>query len=254
MSLNEIDSEKQNDSLNEIDSEKQNDIKKQTEHIFNICEKPVMNFISHFLSETTNILFKDDVPTFSEPLIIKPISDFDKDKVIVFQLKAFENINEYNINRKDDIMSVIEYTEIKEAIGFLFYAVKNVYGPIVSETLINNKPMLNNILELDDNNWVFYPKYVNNTTLKINFLKQSIENIHSLKKENKDNKPFLDNLYEEYIKINSILIKIEEDTDFLENEIKNDIEINENYTDKPVIGIIFNLINQNEIKQFLSNI
>lgn len=235
-------------------NKKDSTIKSQTDHIFNMCEKPVMNFICKFLDETPNILFKDKIPTFSEPLIIKPISNFDKDKVIIFQVKTFKNVDEYNNNKKDDINNIIQYNEIKEAIGFLFYSIKNVYGPIVSETLINNKPMLNNILELNYENWTFYPKYVNNTLLKINFLKQTLDNICELKKNNQNDNLKLIELNKEYDNINSILYNIEEDKDLLENDIKNDNIINKNYYNKPVIGIILNLVDSKNLNKFLSTI
>lgn len=229
-------------------------IKNQTEHIFNICEKPTMNFICDFLEETPNILYKDNIPTFSEPLIIKPINELNNNMFPIFQLKSFTNINEYNNNKKDNIDNIIQFKEIKEAIGFLFYAVKNVYGSIISETLINNKPMLNNSLELNDKNWTFYPKYTNKNILKINFLKQSLFNITELKKNNSNNKSILDNLDNEYNEIISTLSTLEENKELLEAMMQKDIEINEKYNNKPVIGIILNLVNSNDLNSFLSTI
>ena len=226
-------------------------LSKQTNHIFNICEKPVMHFICDFLEDTPNVLFKDKIPEFSEPLIINPINDLDKDKLVIFKLKSFKTFENYKSSI--DINSIIQYKEVKEAIGFLFYAIKNVYTPIVSETLINNRTMVNNIIDIDDKKWIFYTKYIGENRLKLNFLKQTLDKINELKNKKIDHNEFND-LDGDFNSITQMINEIENDKELLENEKNKELEINNNYKNKPFIGIIVDLVSKDKLEKYLTNI
>lgn len=232
-------------------------IKEQTDHIFNICEKPVMEFICHFLEDSPNVLFTDKVPAFSEPLIIKPIHQYNKNKFIIFRLQAFKNNEEldncHNLNRIDMINTIIKYEETKEAIGFLLYAVKNVYAPIISKSLINNKPMINNILELNEEKWTFQPKYMNDISLKNNFLSQTLNNIEELQlNQNKDRMINIYELNEEHKKVKEMIkTNIESMT---EEDKQQEKDINDSYKQKPVIGILIDIIDSSQLKKHLNDI
>lgn len=232
-------------------------IEKQTEHIFNICEKPIMEYICHFLEDTSNVLFTDNIPVFSEPLIIKPIHEYNKNKFIIFRLKAFKNMDELdnsdNSNRIDMINSIIKYKEIKEAIGFLLYAIKNVYAPIISKSLINNKPMINNVLELNEDRWVFQPKYLSDISMKNNFLTQTLNNIDELKlNQHNDRMINVHELNIEYKKVKEMMKNnIESMTD---EEKQNEKDINDGYKQKAIIGILINIISSAELKKHLEEI
>jgi hypothetical protein len=231
-----------------------NVIKNQTEHIFNICEKPIMEYICHFLEDTANILFTDKIPVFSEPLIIKPIHEYDKHKFIIFKLQSFKNIDDINNNNRIDIInSLIQYKEIKEAVGFLLYAVKNVYAPIVSKTLINNKPMINNILELNEEKWIFYTKYLSDISIKHNFLIQTLNNIDEIKLNQRNDQTInLHDLNNEYKKVKEL---IKQNSDLMTDSNKQDEEnINNEYKQKAGICILIDIVNSSELKKYLDDI
>jgi hypothetical protein len=232
-------------------------VKKQTEHIFNIGEKPVMEYICHFLDDTPNILFKDTIPVFSEPLIIKPIHEYDKNKFVIFRLHTFKNVSELNEcdnpNRVDMINSVIKYKEIKEAIGFLLYTVKNVYAPIIDQTLINNKTMVNNTIELNEEKWMFQPKYLSDISMKNAFLTQTLNNINELKlNQHNDRSININELNQEYKKVKEMMHQNNKD---ISDEIKQkEMDINEGYKQKAVIGILITIISSADLKKHLEEV
>lgn len=51
----------------------------QTNQIFNMVERPVMQFISKFLDEPVGVIFKDKLIDQVDPLILRPIEEYDKD-------------------------------------------------------------------------------------------------------------------------------------------------------------------------------
>ena len=104
-------------------------LKKQTNQVFNMVENPVMEYISKFMEETPNIIFKQDIPSFIEPFILLPWGDYKKDICIKFTLVP---INSTDLTCKEKIDSLIKHENIKEAIGFLFYCVKIVYTSVVA--------------------------------------------------------------------------------------------------------------------------
>ena len=63
-------------------------VRQQKMQIFNIAEKPIMEYISSFLEETPNTVFNSDIPTESDPLILLPIDDYKKDVYLKFTLKT----------------------------------------------------------------------------------------------------------------------------------------------------------------------
>ena len=232
-------------------------IKRQTDHIFNIGEKPVMEYICNFLEDSANVLFSDEIPIFSEPLIIKPIHDYNKNKFIIFRLQAFKNVEELdkcdNINRVDMINSIIRYKEAKEAIGFLLYVVKNVHATIVAKTLTNNKPMINNVLDLNEEKWLFHPKYLSDISMKNNFLTQTLNDINELKlNQHNDRMINVNELNNEYRKVSEML---KQNVDSITDEDKElEKNINDGYKEKAVIGILIDIIHSSDLKKHLNKV
>ena len=218
-------------------------LKKQTNQVFNMVENPVMEYISKFMEETPNIIFKEDIPSFIEPFILLPWGDYKKDICIKFTLVP---INADEATCKEKIDSLIKYENIKEAIGFLFYCVKIVYPSVVASCMINNKPLLNTKLELDEENWVFRPVFLHELNHKRIFLEESLTKLFEMK-NNMDQLPpeMVDEVNAETADVIKSLSEVNEQItqDVLDIE-KN---INISYNDKAVLGIFVEEININDL-------
>ena len=147
--------------------------KLKTNQIFNIAERPVMEFIARFLDETSNVLFSDDIPTYVEPLILLPFDGYKDGICIKFTIKPVI-LTDDQPTPALTIDSIIEHKKVKEGIGFLWYCIKEAYSAIVSSAMINNKPMDNITMNLNETNWTFYPKYSHDLTTKKSFLEDAL--------------------------------------------------------------------------------
>ena len=216
------------------------EIEQQTEHIFNVCEKPIMQFISKLLN--TDNIFTDKIPLFVEPLII-PIEEIDK--VAIFTLKISDC--EVDNKRIDSINDIIKYNDVRESIGFLYYAIKNVYAPIVSQSMTDNTKMINIRLFLDESKWIFTPRFLTELSLKISFLEQSLLNLDSI--GNDENKTLIDEEKENVIKVLEIVKK-----EYEENELDiKEKENNKTNEYKDYISIVVELIEKENVKQYIKD-
>jgi hypothetical protein len=225
-------------------SEEQIKIKNQTNHIFNVSEKALMTFMSKFLDEPASVLFNDAVPQQSEPVILLPIPEYDKDIHFKFSLDVIENKTYKSKKRIDDINKVIEHKLVRDTIGFLFYAVKNVFPSIIA-TMDNNKPLANIVMELDEINWVFYPVFKNDKLIKKSYYEDSLMKMEyylSTKKDDIDENE-LKSLNDQIENFTKLLNEIE-----LTNDDMNlDFNMNKLYANKHTISINLNELSREEL-------
>ena len=205
---------------------------KQTALIFDMTEKPLMEYISTFMEEPANVIFKDEIPDFVNPIIMKPIIDYKKNKYLKFSLKSVKQEEEYN---KPDIKELMKYEQVRETIGFIFYALKICYASIIASAMINNKPLINTALELNEQEWSFQPTYKHSENIKKEYLQNTLgklvemrNNINTLPKETQDH------VNKDYLNVMTQLsnIKISQE---MENEEK---QINDEYASKTKLVIV----------------
>ena len=171
--------------------------------IFNIAEKPVMEFLALFLDEPHETIFRDELPIASDPLILLPLADYKPDTYIKFTIKPINLANVSSESVSNDtsetvsndtsdnsircaiINNIIEHQLVKNGVGFLWYCVKEVFASIIASSMINNKPLQNITIELNEQNWTLYPKYLCDLSHKKNFLEQAVIKLTNIT-ENRD--------------------------------------------------------------------
>jgi hypothetical protein len=214
----------------------------QVHQLFNISERPVMEFIAKFLDESPNIIFKDDMPKYVEPLILMPFDEYKNDKYLKFTLVIAKKNDTESKKRIEFMNSIIQYENVKEAVGFLLYGIKSVLPAIVASSMLNNKPMLNISLELDEDTWAFCPTFENEVLVKRKFYDGTLGRIQGIKtdKETFDNLPDEKKLEldDEFNKTLKLFNEISVTDDIIESDKK----INESYVDQYCL-----LINAEEI-------
>jgi hypothetical protein len=229
--------------------QKKEKLQKQTDQIFNITEKPIMEYIAAFLEESPYVIFNDDIPIESDPLILLPLEDYKKNIYLKFTLKVMNqplDVNE-NAKRISPVNTLIRHDDVKEAIGFLLYAIKTAYGSIIASSMVNNKPMVNIQLELNENNWTVYPKYRHDTTIKKNFLEDSLSKLFHMKSQQEDPLP-----KEMIPEINQQIKNIVEHLNTVKKEISPESErveekINNEFINRPVLCIVLEEINKSQL-------
>jgi len=219
--------------------------KLKTNQIFNIAERPVMEFIARFLDETSNVLFSDDLPTYVEPLILLPFDGYKDDICIKFTIKPIILTDDQPI-RALAIDNIIEHKRVKEGIGFLWYCIKEVYSAIVSSTMINNKPMDNITINLNETNWTFYPKYSHELTTKKSFLEDALGKLMYINQNLSKFPPSMKaEISQEFTKVTNQLNEV--NTQLTPELIATEQNINDSYVDRAVLGIFVEEIPKSEL-------
>jgi hypothetical protein len=148
-------------SVQDVNDAKTNQAKEkavnQTNQVFNIAEKVVMEFVAAFLEEEPKVIFKEAVTEYSEPLILMPLEDYKKH--ICVQFDTFITTDRGGDDRIAHIKDLLSFEKVREGIGFLLYCIQNVYASVLATTMINSKPLVNVRIALDTTNWVFYPEF-----------------------------------------------------------------------------------------------
>ena len=231
------------ETTTETTTEKTTDVKRrEADQLFNIAERPVMEFISEFLEEPISVLFKDDLPAYTEPLILLPFAEYKDNICIKFTLKP---ITERSPAQKLFIDSIIAHPKVKEGIGFLLYCVKEVYNTI-TVTMINNKLLANTIMELNEDDWVLYSKYANPLTTKKIFLEDTLSRLTYIKQH-------IDKFPPDMVEqINMEFPRVIEQLKLVSAALTPEIvaeekAINDTYLNKPVLGIFVEEINESEL-------
>jgi hypothetical protein len=224
--------------------EKTNKKKREADQLFNMAEKPVMEFISSFLEEPINILFKDDLPEYVEPLILLPLAEYKKNICLKFTLQSIPR-GESRQSQKTFIDSIIHHPKVKEGVGFLLYGVKEVYRTLTT-TMINNKLLVNTEMDLDENNWVLYSKYADPLTVKKVFLEETLSRLMYIK-QNIDKFPpeMVEQINMEFPRVIEQLKIV--NTALTPEIISAEKAINDTYADKPVIGIFIEEMNESDL-------
>jgi hypothetical protein len=221
-----------------MDPHEQKQRENQSKQMFDMAEKPIMRYIAAFLDETPEAIFLDDTPDVEDPLILLPMDDYKKDICIKFTLA---NVGP---DYKLDLKNLIEYDLIKEAIGFLYYCVRSVYGSVITSTLINKKIMSTTILKLDEENWVFTPQFIHEDTKKRLFLQETLGKLMHMMKDPAIDDSMRPKINEEYKKVIVTLSQLGEPS----VEIKSlEEQINKTYDIKPRLGIFVEEIHRNQL-------
>jgi hypothetical protein len=217
----------------------------KTNKIFNIAEKPVSDFIALFLDESANVVFKDDIPTYTEPLILLPIAGYKDGVCIKFTIKPIKSLKDLP-DTSLTIDSVIKHDKVKEGIGFLWYCIKEAYSAIHATAMINNKPLSDTYVSLNESDWVFRIKYASELTHKKNFLADTVNKLMYIK-QNIDKFPpdMVEKINEELPKA---VIQLNDVSKQLTPEIiAAEEKINESFVDKPVLGIFIEEILEKDL-------
>ena len=221
---------------------KEEETKLKTHQIFNIAEKPIMEFISQFLDEPHDTIFRDDLPNTSEPLILLPLAEYKNDVYIKFTVNPIKLSDD---NRsKVLINNIIENQVVKNGIGFLWYCIKEVFTSVVLSSLINKNPLDNIIIELDEQNWTFYPKYLCELSHKKNLLENTINKLTNLKETNPNSDNINDinkTLYNAITELNKVNEEITPEM------LADECRINESYSNNVVLGIFTEEINKEDL-------
>ena len=214
--------------------EEKNRLEGQMNQIFNIAEAPLMSFISEFLGENPGKIFHDEVHGFHEPLILMPLDDYKKDICLKFTIKNITDADD-TPERTENIRSLLKHEKVREGIGFLFYSIKSVYAAILSKAMVDNKSMLKIKMALDEDNWVFYPKYADDLSHKKDYLEASLGQNMELRKNKDQPKKILDDLKKTF---NELVAELVEVNGQITPEILQKEETkNASFKDKVKIGI-----------------
>jgi hypothetical protein len=217
----------------------------QTNQIFNMAERPVMEFIAKFLDETPNVLFRDELPTYVEPLILMPFEGYKDDICIKFTIKPVI-LTDDQPEPDLTIDSIIEHQRVKEGIGFLFYCIKEAYSAIISSAMINNKPMDNITMDLNETDWVFYPKYSNDLTTKKSFLEDALGKLMYINQNiGKFPPDMVAEITQEFPKVTDQLTAVNDQ--ITPELIATDQKINDSYADRAVLGIFVEEIHRRDL-------
>jgi hypothetical protein len=211
----------------------------QTMQLFDTIEKPIMRFISDFTGETVETIFSEDLPDIEMPLILMPIAEYKPDICVKFTIKTVEP------GYKLDINHLLEYSNVKDAIGFLYYGVKSVYASIVATTLINKASMVTTAFELDKEHWTFNPVYAHKNTAKKIVLEYQLGDILYKREEMAGKPDELKKIASEYDKVIKQIMEINKliTPEIIEREKK----VNEEYATRPRLGIVVEEIHKNEM-------
>jgi hypothetical protein len=234
------------------DDEKKQIIKQQTNQIFNIAEQPVMQYISEFLNEEPSVLFKDNIPDIAEPLILLPLEDYKKNIYVKFTLNSTHTDNdiEFNKQRIAKINSMIKHEKVKEGIGFLYYCIKSVYASILTASVINNSPLINLKILLDDVNWLFYLQFSHESTYKKLFYQDVIQNIM----DSKSSSDKLDKQQQQQINKEFVVAVNELNKLKITPEIeKLEVDMNKSYEQKVKLCICIEDITEDELPKQKNN-
>lgn len=227
-------------------------LKKQTEQLFNFSEKPIMEYVCNFLNKNQSSLFIDKIPDKSDPLILLPIDDYKKNVYISFTLKTVypNDTDEFNVNeisRISALNDIIKYERVKESIGFIVYCIKTAFPSIIASGMIDNKPMINTFLELNENKWALVPIFNSDLTIKKKILEETLTKIMFMKQDN-DNKLTQENLIEINIQLENVINKLTEVNNSINIQgLENEKKINIEYTNKPFIGIFVEEISEKDL-------
>lgn len=204
----------------------------QTNMMFDMTEKPLMEYISAFLEEPSDVIFKESLPNFVNPIIMKPVKDYKKKKYLKFSLRTVMAEEKYD---KPDIKELMKYEPVRETIGFIFYSLKMCYASIVASSMINNKPLISTVMEIDEQNWSFQPVYKDMEHLKQEHLQNTLGKLIEMRKKiNTFSEETQGNINTDYRNVMTQLAGITISSDVEEEEKK----VNSGYTTKPRLVIV----------------
>lgn len=218
---------------------KEEDVAK-TNQMFNIAERPVMEFISKFLDEPINVIFNDELPTYVQQLTLLPIKEYKEDVCLKFTIKPIvNNLSDNDKKMSNDIIDkIIKNGKVKEGIGFIWYCIKEVFKSLVLSSMINKASMENITIELNENNWEFYPKYSHDITQRKNYYENILSELIYYKKNiDKFPETLTTDINAEYIKTVNELIIINKEIESMPTLIDDEEKINETYRKNVTLGI-----------------
>jgi hypothetical protein len=178
-----------------------------------------------------------------------PLEDYKEDVYIKFSMIPItaENFgSEDNIQRVNNIKSMIKHERVKEGIGFLYYCVKHVYASLMSVAMINNNQLVNLKVQLDEENWVFYLQFYHEITHKKEFYENVLQTTLQARKQyntlDEEQKQLLN---EEFTKS---VFQLKEIKTKITPEIKQEeIDTNELYKTRVKLGIFIEDLDKKDL-------
>lgn len=222
------------------DIQKKEEDGSKTNQMFNIAERPVMEFISKFLDEPINVIFNDELPTYVQQLTLLPIKEYKEGICLKFTIKPIvSNLSDNEKKMSNNIIDkIIKNGKVKEGIGFIWYCIKEVFKSLVLSSMINRAPMENITIELNENNWEFYPKYSHEITQRKNYYENILSELIYYKKNiDKFPETLITDINGEYIKTVNELISISKELESMPTLLDDEEKINESYRKNVVLGI-----------------
>lgn len=248
-------------NMNKKNPEYDNKVKlqQQTNQIFNIAEVPIMNYIAIFLEEDANAIYKDNIPTFTEPFILLPLDDYKKEICLKFNMvpvnsnnMAINPDNQKLIDEAVPMSDLVNYDKVREGIGFLYYCAKSVYTSVVYADMIDNKILANTKLELDQKDWSFYPYFRHEINTKKQFLEETLDRIVLMKKNRSEfSSHDMKDVDTEYHKIVDTLTQLNNE---YTDEIKEiETNINKDFIDRPKMRIFITELHEDDLPKPITN-
>jgi hypothetical protein len=222
--------------------------------MFDMAEKPIMEYISNFLDIDPKDLFKDPIPEFYKSIVLHPIKEYNKDKYLQITLKVMPY--DYDITKvvsKD----LLNQDIIKKSIGFLVYCINSVYVSVVMANMKDRNLIINTELKFDDKTLGFVPVYAHELTVKHSIAEKKMNELLIVKNniltERSDNHSKKDDIIETKVKeinleLNNIMSNlISLNKQLNDTSISNLISDNiDKYKTKPVIGIVITELNEDQ--------
>lgn len=133
----------------EEQEQKEQKIKEHAHRVFNILEKPMMEFIANYLEAPEEKVFVDKIPPISEPIILNPVDEKEEYLHLIWNCDSHDtttNLKEY-----------VHHSSVKQSIGFLLQSAEMVYGSLIARGLQDEyrKQLQNFVLSFDENTLSF---------------------------------------------------------------------------------------------------
>lgn len=237
------------------DEQKQHLQRIEMNRMFDLAEKPIMEYICMHLKMTPKVLFKtfEVMGSKSNPLIMNPIPEYN-DKYLAFSLEIVPY--DYKLIIPDALK---EIESINYTLGFIYHSVTTVYDSIlnsninddVTELFINSSFHL----EMDDDSISMFPVYIfpaRREFLMLTQIKTEIEKlIDELPKEGVVKlSPGLtleiQKVHEKHNIITTRLNAINYDNDLA---AKQEHDINESFKTNNRLGIVFNELSVDQLPE-----
>lgn len=181
--------------MENLTDEQKNEI--QVKKMFDIAEKPIMEYICYYLKVKPDELFTEGIalPTLSDSLVLYPIHDY-SENYLSFSLEMNEHDTPCSLPQQ-----LFQYQEVHESLEFINYSIQQVFATVMNEVI--KEDMFQNVmtnsfhLEFDDSNCSFKPVFVYPVRRQHKMFLQFKHDLNIIKEVAEDGKIPWDSLAEE---------------------------------------------------------